>query len=80
MIKPNFHGGPLVARCDACTATLPTGVKVFGGAVAIAERKGWASVHCGAGHGWCHFCPACAAEKAWEDPENRLVAPGSARP
>lgn len=80
MIRPNFHGGPLVAHCDACPASLETRVKVFGAALAIIGLEGWKAVHCGAGHGWCHFCPTCTDEKAWEDPANRLVAPGSARP
>gem|GEM_PF-7038950 len=81
MIRPNFHGGPMVVRCDACApARVETKVKTFAEALSIAKAAGWTAHHCGAGHGWCHFCPDCTEQAAWTDPGNRLVAPGTARP
>lgn len=81
MIRPNFHGGPMVVRCDACApARLEPKVKTFAEALDVAKAAGWTAHYCGTGHGWCHFCPDCTEQRAWEDPANRLVAPGSARP
>lgn len=81
MIDRNFHGGPIVVRCDGCApAFVNTPHKAFPEALATAKAAGWTAHHCGPAHGWCHFCADCTEQRAWEDPANRLVAPGSARP
>src|SRR3546814_6746920 len=46
MIRPNFHGGPMVVRCDACApARVETKVKTFAEALSIAKAAGWTAHH-----------------------------------
>lgn len=67
MIDRDFRGGPICLRCDACAPEFcRTGETEFAAALAVARAEGWVARHMGSDRGWAHFCPDCAAERAWE--------------
>lgn len=70
MIDRDYHNGPIVLRCDACApGYLETGDSDFAGAMAVADDEGWAKRHLDGG--WHHYCPDCAADRAWEREASR---------
>jgi len=67
MIDRQFNGGPIVLRCDACAPEyLETGTSDFAEAMAVAGDEGWIKRYAEWSAGWNHYCPDCAAERAWE--------------